>query len=160
VIDAADYRKTLGQFPTGVTIITAAPSTGPVGMAVGSFTSVSLDPPLVGFLPTVTASAWPGIAEAQHFCVNILAADQVDLCRTFASKVEDRFAGLDIRTSVTGAPILPGVVAWIDCELHSVSDAGDHYWVMGTVKDMAIESDAEPMVFSRGRYGQFGTLPE
>jgi 3-hydroxy-9,10-secoandrosta-1,3,5(10)-triene-9,17-dione monooxygenase reductase component len=158
VIDSSTYRSVLGQFPTGVTIVTAAPASGPVGMAVGSFTSVSLDPVLVGFLPGRTASAWPGIESAGHFCVNILAASQMDLCRTFASKNDDRFAGLDITTSVTGAPILPGVVAWIDCELYSATEAGDHYWVMGEVKDLAVVSDDEPMVFSRGRYGQFGLL--
>jgi flavin reductase (DIM6/NTAB) family NADH-FMN oxidoreductase RutF len=156
MIDPANFRSVLGQFATGVTVVTANPDTGPVGLAIGSFTSVSLDPPLVGFLPGKTSSSWPSIERAGSFCVNIMGADQLDLVKVFASKQEDKFAGLEWRAGETGSPILDGVLAYIDCELHEVVEAGDHWFVMGLVKELEVVTDSEPMVFHRGRYGTFG----
>src|ERR1041384_7822851 len=92
--DAATYRQVLGHFPTGVTVITAVLDGQPVGPAGGSFSSVSLAPPLVGFFPDRSSSSWPKIRDAGAFCVNILAEDQEDVCRRFAMKGDDKFAGL------------------------------------------------------------------
>src|SRR6187551_1285350 len=117
-IDGRWFREVLGQYPTGVCVVTAAQPTGPdAGFVVGSFTSVSLDPPLVAFFPDKKSTTWPKIAAADHFCVNILSADQEHLCRQFASKAEDKFENVPSRPASTGAPIIEGVVAWIDCEL-------------------------------------------
>jgi flavin reductase (DIM6/NTAB) family NADH-FMN oxidoreductase RutF len=158
-IDSHQFREVLGQYPTGVCVVTAAPGEGPAaGFVVGSFTSVSLDPPLVAFFPDKKSTSWPRIAPAGHFCVNILSADQEHLCRRFASKAEDKFAGVDTRTASTGAPILDGVVAWIDCELESVADAGDHYIVLGRVRELQIETGALPLLFFQGGYGRFSPL--
>lgn len=156
-IDSSQFRRVLGHFPTGVSVITTVDAEGePAGMSVGSFTSVSLDPPLVGFLPGKSASAWPAIEASKVFCVNILADDQEHVSRVFASQVDDRFKGLGWKPSaVTGAPVLEGVLAWIDCAVHSVSEAGDHYWVLGLVRALDVANEGGPLVFYRGGYGRF-----
>lgn len=156
VTDLRRFRNVLGQYPTGVCVITASQESGTrAGFVVGSFTSISLDPPLVGFFADKKSSSWPKIEAAGRFCVNILSADQENLCRQFASKAEDKFAEVRTRTSGLGSPIIEEVVAWIDCELESVADAGDHYFVMGRVRDLAIESGALPLLFFQGGYGRF-----
>ena len=118
MVDPAQFRQVLGHFPTGVTVITAIADGRPAGLAVGSFASLSLDPPLVLFCPAKTSSSWPTIVSAGHFCVNILAEDQGDVCGVFASKTEDKFADISWDTRSTGAPVLENVLAWIDCEIH------------------------------------------
>lgn len=153
--DSARYRQVLGHFPTGVTVITAAAEGVPAGMAVGSFSSVSLEPPLVAFFAGKSSSTWPKIEAAGSFCVNILAEDQEDLCRRFASKEEDKFAGVGWSPAGSGSPLLDGVLAWIDCDIDSVTDAGDHVCVMGHVRDLAVAHDGAPLVFFRGGYGRF-----
>ncbi|SFV02648.1 flavin reductase [Pseudoduganella namucuonensis] len=153
------FRQVLGQFPTGVCVITAAPPGAPLaGMVVGSFTSVSLDPPLVAFLPDRTSSSWPKIEAAGRFCVNILGADQEALCRRFAAKAGDKFEGVAWRPAPTGSPILADSVAWIDCEIGSVLEAGDHYIVIGEVGELQINTGGLPMLFFQGGYGKFSPL--
>jgi flavin reductase (DIM6/NTAB) family NADH-FMN oxidoreductase RutF len=153
--DSAKYRQVLGHFPTGVTVITASGDPNPVGMAVGSFSSVSLEPPLVAFFAGRSSSTWPKIEAAGTFCVNILAEDQEDICRRFASKEDDKFSGLGWSPAGTGAPLLDGVLAWIDCDIDSVIDAGDHVGVIGRVRDLGLGHDGAPLVFFRGGYGRF-----
>jgi 3-hydroxy-9,10-secoandrosta-1,3,5(10)-triene-9,17-dione monooxygenase reductase component len=157
-IDSSQFRHVLGHFPTGVTVVTAHPDEGPVGMAVGSFTSVSLDPPLVAFLPGKNASAWPGIEAAGHYCVNILSAEQADLSGVFSSKVEDRFANVDWTTASTGAPVIAGSLAWIDCEIEAVYEAGDHWIVLGRVVELDASEDGAPLLFFKGGYGRHEPL--
>jgi flavin reductase (DIM6/NTAB) family NADH-FMN oxidoreductase RutF len=153
--DSATFRQVLGHFPTGVTVVTAATANGPVGLAVGSFASVSLEPPLVAFFPDRSSSSWPHIQTAGSFCVNILAEDQEVVCRRFASKGDDKFAGLGWKPAGSGAPLLDGVLAWIDCDIDSVADAGDHFCVMGRVRDLGVGQDGGPLLFFRGGYGRF-----
>ncbi len=154
-IDPAVFRQVLGHFPTGVTIVTATADRRPVGLAVGSFTSVSLEPPLVAFCPANTSSSWPHIEQAGKFCVNVLAADQEGLCRHFAGKSDDKFAGIGWKTSPLGSPILDGVLAWIDCEIEAVHPGGDHVIVLGRVHDLEVAHQGGPLVFFRGGYGRF-----
>lgn len=161
-VDPMEYRKTLGSYPTGVVIVTGAGAgtDGPVGLAVGSFTSVSLDPPLVGFLPDKGSTSWPKIHASGAFCVNVLAADQLDVCRVFASKAEDKYASVTWRAAATGSPVIAGVVAWMDCTLERVEEAGDHWFVLGRIEDMGVErDDVGPLLFFRGAYGDFTALP-
>lgn len=153
--DSATYRQVLGHFPTGVTVITATGDPHPVGMAVGSFSSVSLDPPLVAFFAGRSSTTWPKIEAAGAFCVNVLAEDQEDVCRRFASKEDDKFTGLGWSPAGSGAPLLDGVLAWIDCDIHEVVDAGDHVCVLGLVRDLGVGHDGAPLVFFRGGYGRF-----
>ncbi len=126
-IDPLKYRLVLGHFPTGVTVVTAMVDGEPVGFTIGSFTSVSLDPPLVGFLPMVTSDRWIRMADANSFCVNVLGIDHGDLCWRFAkSSIEQPFEGVGWSPSpITGSPILDGAIAWMDCTTAEVVDAGD-----------------------------------
>lgn len=152
---ARAFRSVLSHYPTGVCAITSHDETGaPIVMIVGSFTSVSLDPPLVGFLPARSSSTWPVLRRSSHFCVNILSAGQSALCQQLSRKGPERFAGLDWRLSDLGDPILPGIVAWISCTQEAVSPAGDHDFVLGRVQTMAIESGDLPLIFHRGVLGR------
>lgn len=155
-IDPTAFRQVLGAYPTGVCAITATGLDGaPVGMVVGTFTSVSLDPPLVGFLPDKSSSTWPRIAAAGHFCVNVLASDQMDVCRQIVGGGGDKFSGLAMTLSDHGHPVIANAIARIDCAVHQVVDAGDHWFVMGKVLSMEATREADPMLFHRGRYGGF-----
>jgi flavin reductase (DIM6/NTAB) family NADH-FMN oxidoreductase RutF/DNA-binding IclR family transcriptional regulator len=153
------FREVLGQYPTGVCVVTALPADGnPVGLAVGSFTSVSLDPPLVAFLADKSSTSWPRIRSAGRFCVNILGADQEHVCRRFASKAPDKFEGLEWRAAGSGSPLIAGVVAWIDCDLDAVHPAGDHDIVVGSVRELQVEGGSLPLLFFQGGYGRFTPL--
>lgn len=152
LIDTAHFRQVLGHFPTGVTIITASAAGVPVGLAIGSFSSISLEPPLVGFFADKRSSSWPRIREAGAFCVNILGDDQEDVCRVFASKSDDRFVGIGWHMNSTGSPRLDGVLAWIDCEIDSVVEIGDHDLCVGRVLELSVGREGAPLVFFRGGY--------
>ena len=155
-IDGATFRRVLGHYPTGVCIVTARDTDGEAsGMVVGSFTSVSLDPPLVAFFPDKGSTSWPRIERAGRVCVNVLASDQGDLCRRFAAKGGDKFAGLVHNPSANGSPVLDNVVAWVDCTLHAVHEAGDHFIVLGRVLELDIARADQPLLFFRGQYGGF-----
>src|SRR5882757_9224090 len=155
-IDGQRFRQVLGSYPTGVTVVTAIAEDGsPAGMAVGSFTSVSLDPPLVAFLPDKSSTSFPKIRTAASFCVNVLAADQEDICRAFATRGGDKFAGVSWSPAGSGAPRIDGVAAWIDCDFESIQEAGDHYLVIGRVRELDSHSERLPLVFFQGGYGRF-----
>jgi flavin reductase (DIM6/NTAB) family NADH-FMN oxidoreductase RutF/DNA-binding IclR family transcriptional regulator len=157
VIDPQWHRRVLGQYPTGVCAVTAnAPAAGPSGMVVGSFTSVSLDPPLIAFYPARASTSWPKIASTGSFCVNILGADQEDVCRAFSSKAPNKFENIPHHAAPeTGSPIIDDVVAWIDCDIELVRDAGDHVLVLGRVRALDLESPRLPLLFFQGGYGRF-----
>jgi flavin reductase (DIM6/NTAB) family NADH-FMN oxidoreductase RutF/DNA-binding IclR family transcriptional regulator len=155
-IDPTQYRQVLGQYPTGVCVVTSTGPDGfPAAMVVGSFTSVSLNPPLIGFFPDRGSSSWPKVAASGRFCINILSAEQEDVCRKLASKDPDKFAGIAHRQSPLGSPIIDGVVAWIDCDSHTVQDAGDHFFVLGSVRQLEIADNGLPLLFFQGGYGRF-----
>jgi flavin reductase (DIM6/NTAB) family NADH-FMN oxidoreductase RutF len=155
-IDSARFRQVLGHFPTGVTVVTATTPEGPVGLAVGSFFSVSLEPPLVAFCAGKTSSSYPRVEAAGHFVVNVLGDHQEDVCRVFAGK-GDKFAGLGHRPSpVNGAPVVNDVLAWLDCDIDTVHEAGDHWIVVGRVREMEVGDErGGPLVFYRGGFGRF-----
>ncbi|MDO7835780.1 flavin reductase family protein [Sphingobium sp. HBC34] len=157
--DNATFRRVLGHYPTGVCVVTATQDDDtPVGMVVGSFTSVSLDPPLVAFFPAKSSSSWPRLQSVGKFCVNVLASDQQPLCRQIAGPGPDKFAGISHRVSANGSPILDDVVAWIDCALDAVHEAGDHYIVLGRVVALEVERPERPLLFFQGNYGQFSLI--
>ncbi|POX46998.1 NADPH-flavin oxidoreductase [Streptomyces sp. Ru71] len=154
-VDPAQFRRVLGTFATGVTVITAAgPDGSPAGFACQSFCSLSLDPPLVAFMVGRTSTTWPRIARAGAFCVNVLAEEQGELCQAFAVSGADKFAGVEHDAApVSGSPRLDGVVAWIDCAVHAVHTGGDHLVVVGRVHALgAGEPGARPLLFHRGRF--------
>ena len=160
--DATDprwFRRVLGQYPTGVCVVTATEADGQrAGFVVGSFTSVSLNPPLVAFFPDRGSTTWPRIRDAGKFCVNILGAGQEEVCRNFAVRKEEKFAGIAYREAGSRSPIIEGAVAWIDCDLESVTEAGDHFIVLGRVRNLDVESNSLPLLFFQGGYGRFAPL--
>lgn len=158
-IDPHEFRRVLGHFPTGVTVVTGMDGTEPAGLTIGSFTSVSLDPPLVGFLPGRNSTTWSAIESSGHFCVNVLGSQQGDTCWTFAKSSGDasRFDGLSWHTEATGAPVIDGSLAWIDCSIEQVIEMGDHWFVLGAVVALGAE-DGDPLLFFRGGLGTFGAL--
>jgi len=159
-VDASEFRRVLGYFATGVTVVTAPAleeEGGPAGFACQSFSSLSLDPPLVAFMVARTSTTWPRIARAGVFCVNILGAHQGDLCRGFAVSGADKFAGIDHDPApVSGSPRLAGAPAWIDCTIHAVHTGGDHLIVVGRVDALGTQDDdpGDPLLFHRGRFGR------
>lgn len=152
--DAAAFRRILGHYPTGVCAITGMhPDGKPAAMIVGSFTSVSLNPPLVAFFPDKASSSWPRIRACDGFCVNVLADNQEELCRTLASKDPGKFDGVPHGLSPRGAPIIAGALAWIDCSFHAIHEAGDHYIVLGEIHALDIHHPGTPLLFHKGAYG-------
>lgn len=156
-VDQTEFRRVLGNFATGVTVITAPPAdTGqaPAGFACQSFSSLSLDPPLVAFMVGRTSTTWPRIARAGVFCVNVLGADQGELCRAFAVSGRDKFAGVTYAPSpASGSPRLAGTLAWIDCTIHAVHTGGDHLIVVGRVDALGTSDEEKaPLLFHKGRF--------
>ena len=149
------FRDVLGTFASGITVITTVTNGEPIGMTCQSFSSVSLDPPLVLFVPARSSRAWPVIQRTGRFCVNILAADQEHVSTQMATKGVDKFAGLGWRPAeVTGSPVLEGSLAHLDCTIHTVHEGGDHYVVIGRVEHLETTEAAvaEPLLYYRGRY--------
>ena len=155
-IDPALFRETLGHYPTGVAVVTAIAEDGkPVGMVVGTFSSVSMDPPLIAFYPMSNSRSFAQLRNASAFCINVLASDQEAFCRRFATAGENKFDGVSWRPGPLGAPILDGVVSWIECTFEDVREAGDHFIVLGRVEDLAVEKSTLPLLFFQGGYGRF-----
>ncbi|MEU3671052.1 flavin reductase family protein [Streptomyces virginiae] len=157
-VGPAEFRAVLGNFASGVTVITAPPGEdgdGLAGFACQSFASLSLDPPLVTFMVARTSTTWPRIARAGVFCVNILGAEQGELCRSFAVSGADKFSGVTHTPApVTGSPQLDAVPAWIDCRIHAVHTGGDHLIVVGRVVAMGAAGEGDPLLFHKGRFGR------
>ncbi|MDN0076602.1 flavin reductase family protein [Crenobacter sp. SG2303] len=143
----------MGLWPTGVSVVTALNAENqPLGMVIGSFTSVSLDPALVAFCPQKSSASWREMRETKRCCINFLSEFQSDLCWRFASgNVHGRFEGLDSRTGESGVPLLDGCVAWIEVEIEQEIEAGDHWIVLCRVETMRKGSEALPMAFVQGR---------
>lgn len=150
---AREFRDVLGRYASGVTVITTVRDGVPVGMTCQSFTSVSLDPPLVAFLPTRHSRAFAAIRQTRSFCVNFLASGQAELSNRFASQADDKFAEIAWEKTERGMPLLDGVAGWVDCSVHDVHEAGDHYLVIGKVEALGEGTAEQPLLFHRGRYG-------
>ncbi|HEU5308014.1 MAG TPA: flavin reductase family protein [Acidimicrobiia bacterium] len=152
VPDDKRFRSVLGQFATGVTIITAMDGDEPVGMAANSFTSLSLDPPLILFCVAHTSSTWPRIEQAGTFAVNILGEGHQELCNLFAQKGADRFAHTPWHVGVSGAPVLEEAIAYLDCRFEAEHPGGDHKIIVGRVLDLDMREGERPLLFFRGGY--------
>jgi 3-hydroxy-9,10-secoandrosta-1,3,5(10)-triene-9,17-dione monooxygenase reductase component len=154
--DASTYRTVHGHFATGVVIVTAICDTGePVGMACNSFTSVSLDPPLVLFCAAKSSSTWPRIETSGKWAANILDEDGEEVCRLFAEKGADRFARIAYTLGRSGSPILEDALAFVDCETIDKHDAGDHVIVVGRIIELGYQHEGKPLLFYRGGYGRY-----
>ncbi|MFK8022992.1 MAG: flavin reductase family protein [Ilumatobacter sp.] len=159
--DSGHFRTVMGHFPTGVTVVAGMDADGaPHGFTIGSFTSVSLDPPMVGFLPQIGSETWESISQSGAFCVNVLSDQQSDLCWAFAKGDPGPFDTCAWHTSPSGSPILDRAVAWIDCTVENVYDMGDHHFVLGNVAALDADADhdgraPEPLLFFKGTLGGF-----
>jgi len=153
IIDPQAMREVLGHFASGVTVVTAVTADGPTGFTCQSFSSLSLDPPLVAFAPSRTSTTWPRLRAAGRFCVNVLAEGQDDVSQNFARSVSDKFAGVPWSPSAHGSPVLDDVVAWIDGELWAEYDGGDHTLVVARVLDLGADPGRRPLLYHRGAYG-------
>jgi len=154
-IDIAEFRRALGAFVTGVTVVTTIqPDGSPRGFTANSFTSVSLDPPLILICIAKTASSYAVFSKTRHFAVSVLAEDQKSVSGVFASKAPDKFAQVAWRARVTGAPVMDGAAASFDCATHDVVDAGDHIILIGRVVDF-VHTASSPLGYCRGAYVNF-----
>lgn len=160
-VEPATMRQVLGHYPTGVSIVSAIGTDGaPVGLTIGSFSSVSLEPPLVAFYPMRTSNTFKEIRAAGAFAVNVLGSNHDYYCRAFSRDRSERFSGIDWEPRAIGAPILANAAAWIDCTVERIEEAGDHYWVLGRVRALDIGTGAEPLVFFKGGFGAPRDLSE
>ena len=151
--DPRTLRDALGCFATGVTVVTTlAPDGSPVGLTANSFTSVSLDPPLLLVCLANSAGSLPAFLSAEHFAVNVLHIGQQPISGRFASKVEDRFAQTDTNVWDSGVPIVRHALAAFECTREAVHDAGDHKILVGRVLRVQFEPRRDPLLFFRGRY--------
>lgn len=149
---ARAFRQSLGQFATGVAIVTAHANGQSVGVTVNSFSSVSLDPPLVLWSIAKTSQSWAVFGEAQHFVVHVLTADQMELAGRFARSGPEKFAGLKTGAGPGGAPLLDGCAAVFECAFEARHDAGDHTILIGRVERYR-HQDKPLLLFAKGRYG-------
>jgi 3-hydroxy-9,10-secoandrosta-1,3,5(10)-triene-9,17-dione monooxygenase reductase component len=160
-LDLADeYRQVMGHFLTGVTVVTGVREDVPLGFTCQSFASVSLHPRLVTIVPSLFSTSWPGIAESGLFCVNILAADQAQLARDFAVSGGPKFEGVAWSPTKAGNPRIDGHLAFVDCAIAAIHEAGDHFIVVGEVLEVGLGPDpaSRPLHYFRGRLSEPGRM--
>jgi flavin reductase len=162
-IDPQVYKQTMGQWCAGVTVVTTLNQTQPYGMTANSFISVSINPLLVLVSIDHKAQIHSMIRNSGFFAVNILKAEQLELGKRFAGlykDIMDRFEGVAYDTAVTGAPVLPGVIGWVDCNVHTTYEAGDHTLYIGEVVAAEGPGGADPLLYYNRTWGIFSPLPE
>jgi 3-hydroxy-9,10-secoandrosta-1,3,5(10)-triene-9,17-dione monooxygenase reductase component len=152
--DPRVFRDTLGHYASGLTIITGIDEEGPIGFTCQSFYSVSTEPPLVSFSVMTNSTTYPRVRETGGFAVNVLAHDQHSVSNQFARKGTDKWAGIDWTPTRTGNPIIDDTLMWLDCDIWAEHEAGDHFIVIGRVKEMSPASwhEKEPLLYYRGQY--------
>ena len=153
--DADTFKRVLGNFASGVVLVTAMLDDEPVGLTAQSFMSLSLDPPMVMFCPAKSSTSWSKIRQAKYFAANILSEGQEHLSAQFAQFAGsgvDKFAGVTWQAGPSGAPLVADVLAHIDCVIDAVHDGGDHDIVVGRVLHLDAESDKKPLVFFRSTF--------
>jgi flavin reductase (DIM6/NTAB) family NADH-FMN oxidoreductase RutF len=150
-----DLRRAFGRYGTGVTVVTVQTPDGPLGMTANSFASVSLEPPLVLWSPATRSQRHDAFANAPHFCIHVLCADQLDLARQFAGQGHD-FDGVDWAPDTNGTPVINGCLAHFQCRHFAVHPAGDHSLILGQVEHASEHAgDATGLLFKQGRFGGF-----
>ncbi|MEE4021936.1 flavin reductase family protein [Gordonia sp. PKS22-38] len=155
-VDRKVFRDVLGHYPTGVVVVTGREASGEIlAMVVGTFSSVSLDPPLVSFMPMKTSRTFAKMLDCSSLCINILGGEQEDIVLTVAQRWEDKLDGIDWFPSPSGDPVLTDSVAWIDARIANTVEAGDHWIALCEVHDMAVTNPVSPLIFFQGGYGSF-----
>ena len=146
-----NFRTVLARLPTGVVVVTGGDPEQPSGLVVGSFMSVSLEPPLVAVSPAKISTSWPAIEAGGQFCANVLGEGQEKIAKRFAQTGGNKFRGIDWSPApATGSPLLDGVAAWIDCRIYRRYEAGDHWLVLGEVLELSGLRDSGALVFHSG----------
>lgn len=152
-IDPDAFRAVLGRYATGVTVVTTRDASGtPYGLTVNSFTSVSLEPPLVLFCLDRAAGSFAAFEKAEGFAVNILRAGQSQISSRFADSEAERFTEEAVETWDSGAPILTEALAALDCSVHARYDGGDHSILVGRVLDLQLRTHDDPLIYWCGSY--------
>lgn len=146
-------RNALGRYATGVTVVTASGPDGPVGITANSFSSLSLDPPLVLWCPATSSARYAAFSTASHYVIHVLSAAQIDICQRFARTADD-FASLPTVPNPEGVPIIPGCIARFECAAHAEHEGGDHAILVGRVLRATV-AGGDPLLFHGGRYGDF-----
>ncbi|AJC62140.1 flavin reductase family protein [Streptomyces sp. 769] len=141
------FRAAMSTVPTTVTVVTSSDGDSPLGLVAGSFVSISLDPPLVGFFVAKTSTSWPRMERTGSFAVNVLASGQESLCATFARSGGDKFAGVPWKPSPLGNPLIPGAMLWIDCGLWETREVGDHLLAVGRIVELQPGAGHRPLIF-------------
>lgn len=155
-IDPAVFRDVLGHYPTGVAIVTGVhPDGEPLALVVGTFSSVSMDPRLVSFMPMRSSRSFDRLRECPTLCVNVLTGEQEEIGRTIAKRWENKLDGVDWTPAPSGAPILAGSLAWLDVSIAETIEAGDHYIVLCAVRELGVLNPTSPLLFFQGGYGRF-----
>lgn len=156
--DAREFRNALGTFPTGVAVVTTrAPSGAFVGLTINSFSSLSLEPPLVLWALQLASPSLGAFDRARHFAVNILAEEQVELSRRFASQVPNKFSDLEVHAGLEGLPLIAGCAARLECRAAARHNGGDHVLFIGQVERFEYDARKRPLVFYAGRYHAAGS---
>jgi flavin reductase (DIM6/NTAB) family NADH-FMN oxidoreductase RutF len=153
-VDREHFKEVVGHFATGVTIVTACDGDTPVGFTCQSFSSLSLEPLLIGFAAQRASSTWPRVRAAGSLAVNILDAQSEALARTFATSGADKFAGVSFQLGSNGAPLLEVALATVTAEIEAVHEAGDHDYVIARVQSVGSRHGA-PLLYFRGGFGSF-----
>jgi len=151
-LSAERFRQVMEHVPTSVAVVAGVAAGHPIGLSVGTFVPVSLDPPLVGFFVSKTSKSWPPIQASGTFCVSVLGQDQADISSRFAVSEADKFDGVGWHPAPSGNPVLMGAVAFVDCEVERVEETGDHVLVLGRVREMGVETGHAPLLHHRSSY--------
>ena len=156
-VDRVNFRNALGRFATGITVVTGVGEQGaPVGITVNSFTSVSLDPPLVLFCIDMSTPSFTAFVNAPAFALNVLSEGQKAISNNFATPLEDKFKDIEFDTWETGSPILRDCLANLECRRESVYDGGDHKIIVGRVEKLAVSEAGCPLLYFQGNYARLG----
>jgi flavin reductase (DIM6/NTAB) family NADH-FMN oxidoreductase RutF len=159
-LDPDDFRRLMGHWATGVSVVTALATDGPAGATANALSSLSLEPPLVLVCFDKSSRTLHAVRESERFGINILATRQEDVSRLFATKLDqnEKFDAVPF-TVAHGAPILTGVLAWAVCALDAEFTHGDHIVAIGEVVGFGVDVEVEPLLFYRGRYGALAPAP-
>lgn len=154
--DPSAFREVMGHYPTGVAVVTGRSAEGEIlALVVGTFSSVSLDPPLVSFMPMKTSRTFQKLRQCTSLCINILGGEQQAEMLAIAQRWENKLDGIDWYPSPSGDPILQDSIAWVDTAIADVVEAGDHWIVLCAVSDLQITNSVAPLLFFQGGYGSF-----
>ncbi|MFC8667635.1 flavin reductase family protein [Streptomyces sp. NPDC057199] len=159
-IDSDLFRTTMSHFATGVAAVCAMEDGQPVGMAVQSFVSLSLEPPLILISPSRTSTTYPRVRRAGRFAVSVLADHQSEVARALSRKGDDKFVDISWHATESGLPVVDSSLAWMECEIDTEHEAGDHYVTIARVLSLGHADEGNPLTFYRSAFNAIGSSAE